>query len=225
MIWENEWFVGITVGLISGFIIYFIQIFVARKLSKKEYNTRIGKANDEVVSLLKAVISEDEYPSIEIFESLVSSISRKNNVEISDLNSVSDILDDLIAEVFLTNFMPVDKKLSSAEKLTQLKTQYKEINQNAEQPLESGHSISISYSRLMSITSTMFIMLFGYLIVLFGDQDKIKLFGDLKSSTSLIVSVVTSVVVMTLLSLFLKDSDDDKIAATIRELKMKIKSK
>ncbi|MBS4217498.1 hypothetical protein KHA96_04125 [Bacillus sp. FJAT-49711] len=70
-----------------------------------------------MIGLLILFISEGELPSLKILNSLLSSLSRKYNVKLQDMNSIKEILEDLIREIFDTNFIAIDKKTSISESL------------------------------------------------------------------------------------------------------------
>ncbi|WP_224925840.1 hypothetical protein [Bacillus pumilus] len=115
--WENPWIVGIGGGIISGLFVFYMTNFIFNKISKKDYFIKVHQSNKEMIGLLILSISEGELPSLKILNSLLSSLSRKYNVKLQDMYSIKEILEDLIREIFDTNFIAIDKKISISESL------------------------------------------------------------------------------------------------------------
>ncbi|USK48878.1 hypothetical protein LIT38_20425 [Bacillus sp. CMF12] len=206
MNWNNEWFVGISVGLISGLILFFIQLFVTSKIGKKEYYKRVTQANNEVLAILKSAISEEEYPSIQIFNGLISSIARKHNVKYSDLNSVPDILEDLIREVFETNFMSIDKKISSSNKLIELKLSYEELYKRTvsefdlqERSYKQTSTFVASTTTLVTLITTISVM-YTFLRTKIGGESLLGNNFDDSLFLMTLISLITVCVVVVILS-------------------------
>ena len=133
--WSNPWIVGIIGGIISGLFVFFVTNFLVNKVSKKEYFNQVNQANQELVSLLIVSVSEGELPSLTILQSLSASVSRKYKVKHQDVNSVKDILEDLIREIFDTNFISVENKIEVSEKLEKRIIEYernKQVNVEGE---------------------------------------------------------------------------------------------
>lgn len=51
---ENEWFVGIAAGVISGLLLILINKLVIDKVSMKEYWNKVNEVNREVINLVTA---------------------------------------------------------------------------------------------------------------------------------------------------------------------------
>lgn len=145
--WSNPWIVGIIGGIISGLFVFFVTNFLVNKVSKKEYFNQVNQANQELVSLLIVSVSEGELPSLTILQSLASSISRKYNVKQQDVNTVKDTLEDLIREIFDTNFISVENKIEVSEKLEKRVMEYERNKQVNEEESTSSNVFNIGISR------------------------------------------------------------------------------
>ncbi|UQZ53293.1 hypothetical protein C2H96_01700 [Bacillus subtilis] len=113
----NPWIVSLLTAIASTVIVNFLSNF----LGKKDYIRRVDKANKELIIALKNIISEGEIPSKPLLESLSSAYSKSNNIKKNSMNSVSEILDHLIKEIFETNFLSIDQKSDIANKLLAMK--------------------------------------------------------------------------------------------------------
>lgn len=121
---DNTWVVGITGGIISSLIVFFITNFISAKVSKREYFKKIKTANGEVVNVLRQAISEGEFPHEKIIDSIINATSRKYEVETNDMYKGTDIIENLIKEVFDTSFISTDVKIESSNKLLKIKESY-----------------------------------------------------------------------------------------------------
>ncbi|MED4052952.1 hypothetical protein P4654_02100 [Niallia taxi] len=222
MFWRNEWFIGICVGIISGLIVFFIQMVVTSKLGRKDYIKKVSYANEEILSLLKSVISEDVYPSITILDSLISSISRRYNVKKSDLNSETDVLDDLIREVFDTSFMSIDKKILSANKIIDLKDQYtiRETSREESPVLASKENLSNKASVESSFVLLTTLVAFG-LMGTFLIKDDSLFFGEeiTKLTSAMGIAIATLGIVLGALLYVKSRRDEERLKRNIAKIR------
>ncbi|WP_430788398.1 hypothetical protein VBD025_00870 [Virgibacillus flavescens] len=153
---SNQWTVGITVGVISGLILFPVTKFINTKLSKKDYYKNVNFANDEVKNYLINSVSEGHHPQVNLINTLRMSISRKYNVEESDLLSLNEILEDLIRIIFNTNFISIDKKIKSSDILLEM---MKDEKLGIETEIEKEKSYNIRSGFVVTMVSTVGILM------------------------------------------------------------------
>lgn len=107
---NNVWVIGISTGLISGFIIFFIIRFLSSKKENKDYMRKVQLANNEILYAIRLFIVENKLPSKDDINSLLLSTSKKYDLRYSDIYDIHNLVDDLVKEILDNTF------LSSAEK-------------------------------------------------------------------------------------------------------------
>lgn len=120
----NPWFIGIFGGLISGILVYFITSIIASFINKKEYNKAVQDLNFKLSGMLIMSIAEDKIPNAKMIDSISKSLARRHNVKRDDINSIEDTYDDLVRELFETNFISVERKQKLANDLIYYKLEY-----------------------------------------------------------------------------------------------------
>ena len=106
----NPWFIGIFGGLISGILVYFITSIIASIINTKEYNKAVQDLNFKLSGMLIMSIAEDKIPNAKMIDSISKSLARRHNVKRDDINSIEDTYDDLVRELFETNFISNERK-------------------------------------------------------------------------------------------------------------------
>ncbi|GLI89813.1 hypothetical protein ACSHUI_17085 [Bacillus subtilis] len=202
--WENPWFVGIGGGIISGLFVFFMTNFIFNKISKKDYLKKVHQSNKEMISLLILSISEGELPSLKILNSLLSSLSRKYNVKLQDMNSIKENLEDLIREVFDTNFIAIDKKISISESLEKMiiKIEREDFKKKEEKKVGRNTYINTNKLSLFVPTSVMAMTVtIGLSFALIYTKDnQVNLLFDNDISFITLLLGVTLTIVVTLMS-------------------------
>lgn len=114
---SNPWVIGIGGGIVSGIFVTFISRVIISKRENKEYMQRIVIANNEVIHCLKSTISDDRFPEVQVVTALIKSTSRKYKVNVTDMNNIKELAEDLTKEILDTNFIYYDKKILLIDKL------------------------------------------------------------------------------------------------------------
>ncbi|HDV8364270.1 TPA: hypothetical protein RKT18_005433 [Bacillus cereus] len=123
---SNPWFVGIAGGIVSGVIVFFITTAISNKISKKDYYNSVKEVNFKVSKMLIMSISEGKIPNPQVVSALLSSLAKRNNILLKDINTVEETYNDLVTELFETNFIPVEKKQTLANELIDTKESLKQ---------------------------------------------------------------------------------------------------
>ena len=109
-IFSNEWFTGIVCGIISGVVVYWITTRAYTRKQSKEYRQRVNAANNEILYTIRPLVVSRSLPSESVWLSLIQSTSRKYQVGIDDLFTVSSIRNDLVKEVLDNAFLDARQK-------------------------------------------------------------------------------------------------------------------
>lgn len=123
---ENPWVVGILGGIVSGLVVWVATNFLFSKRENREYRQNLASANREVIYALRPTISEGVIPDARVMGALIGATARKYQVIRSDMNSVSQVVNDLIKEVMDSSFIPAKTKSDFCSQLTTLKESEKQ---------------------------------------------------------------------------------------------------
>lgn len=201
----NPWFVGIIGGIISGIIVFFITGIIVNKINKKDYYKSVEEVNLKISKMLIMSISENKIPSSYVIDSLLSSLAKRYKVQKKDINSVEETYNDLITELFETNFIPIDKKQNLAESLIEIKNTLSEkenisnfVSENIEidtqdKNYDSEYAFKRLKAKLLSFVISIGIVVPVYFIsmyTLFKDNAFFNLIFDSKN-ISMIISIMT----------------------------------
>ncbi|MVM37254.1 hypothetical protein GO730_05765 [Spirosoma sp. HMF3257] len=158
---NNAWIIGIGGGVISGFIVFMVTSKIFSKRENKEYQQKIRLANNELLYAIRPLVVEQKLPTIDIFNSVLLSTSKKYSVNPSDLYNRSDIADDLTKEVMDNSFLTSENKLKYCELTEKIKELSSDkIDNNKDKTeiiyIEKDKSISKEYlSLVMSLMTAM----------------------------------------------------------------------
>lgn len=131
-IFQNTWFIGISTGIISGVLVFFLTKWIMDKRGKTEYYNQVQNANYNVINSLKPYIADQGLPSTDIFEALISSTARTFGIDEQDMYSVNIYCEELIREIINDVYVSNEKK----QEYTNLLAEYRK------QIIESKESIN-----------------------------------------------------------------------------------
>lgn len=118
---ENAWFIGISTGIISGVLVFFLTKWIMDKRGKVEYFKQVKSANQNVINALKPYIADKGLPEIEIFEALIASVARLFCIDKKDMFSISTYCEELIREIISDVYVSNDKKQEYTNSLAEYK--------------------------------------------------------------------------------------------------------
>lgn len=124
-IFQNNWFVGICTGIISGILVFFLTKWIMDRKSKSEYYKQIDNANQSVINPLKPYITDQGLPRRDIFAALISSVSRSFSVDEKDMYSIESYCEELIREIMSDIYVSNDKKQEYSLMLAEYKNKLK----------------------------------------------------------------------------------------------------
>lgn len=198
----NAWTIGIGGGIISGLIVFIVTSKIFSRKENKEYQQKIHLANNELLYAIRPLIVEQKLPTIEIFESILLSTSKKHSVKSTDLYNQNDIADDLTKEIMDNSFLTSENKLKYCE----LTEAIKELRKKPEKDLltkaeiiyiEKDKSISKEYlSILLSLMTAMMVVVVSLFV--FKDRDLLKInpLTDDKQNYILMIALFTTIPVI-----------------------------
>ncbi|MGX5475892.1 hypothetical protein [Bacillus toyonensis] len=219
---SNPWFVGIAGGIVSGVIVFFITTAISNKISKKDYYNSVKEVNFKVSKMLIMSISEGKIPNPQVVSALLSSLAKRNNILLKDINTVEETYNDLVTELFETNFIPVEKKQILANELIDTKETLKQtiiLNENKDINEDEKYlryrSTRFKYLYALGITITAYTFLFLTLL----DTKKFGLpISVADDSQILAITLGTFTIVLSFLILITTKLNHDKR----KELRKKI---
>ena len=120
-IFQNVWFVGISTGIISGVLVFFLTKWIMDKRGKVEYFKQVNSANRSVIEALKPYIADKGLPDIKIFEALIASTARAFCIDGKDMFSVRIYCEELIREIISDVYVSNEKKQEYTYSLAEYK--------------------------------------------------------------------------------------------------------
>jgi hypothetical protein len=146
-LFTNNWFIGITTGIISGLVVFVITRSSLSGEAERERREKVSAANREVVYSLRAFVAEQKAPTREVVIALTASTARKFGVDVSEMLDTVQVAEDLLKEIMDSSFLSSDSKRVYCEMLNSLllrdiKTDRK-IDIRGEEP---SHDIALGYA-------------------------------------------------------------------------------
>lgn len=118
------------VPFITWFVGPIAAYYITRQLQKRDKNKGYRRASKKIVTLLKPIVLEERKFSIDIVNSLINSVSREDGIEKDKMDTVSDILDDLILDIVESGFVTNDKKVEISETIRSMKIQEEKVERS-----------------------------------------------------------------------------------------------
>lgn len=115
---SNDWFIS----FVSGITVYVGQRIWERRKENRELLRDIQIANQEVLQAIRPHISEGLTPERPLIDSLLSSTSKKYGLQVNQLYSINEVVDELVKEVLGSSFISVRVKNEFCNTLTSIKT-------------------------------------------------------------------------------------------------------
>ena len=154
---NNPWVVGIVGSIVSGLIVYFITYAIISKREDKIYQHKIIAANSEILHTIKSMVTNKQLLSVEAFNSVVTSTAKKHQVNLKDINNISEFIDDIIKDIIQSPFITYEQKNEYYEQLDTLKEEQ-----------QNNHPTSISeYKQIRQYTPNYIAVLLGITTILY----------------------------------------------------------
>lgn len=127
-IFNNQWVVGVGGGILSGLLVTFITRKFFESKNDKEHLQKISIANSEIIHAIKPFIVDGDVPSHEIIDSLQTATARKYNLDLRDVATITELVENLIKEIMDYSFISNHLKNEYCEKLSTLKPKSSELD-------------------------------------------------------------------------------------------------
>ncbi|MEK4130190.1 hypothetical protein NYE67_10940 [Solibacillus sp. FSL W8-0474] len=188
---DNPWFIGIVGSLVASIIFGLL----LKLLGNKDYSLNIAKANSEIINLLIMSTAEGKLPNKGVIESLIKSIAKKYSVSVYDVYTVTDTYDDLMRNIYESNFIPHDKKQQISNQLNELKIEIENGKQKdkVERPFELFALRRTLFSYYTTVGLTMLVFL-GVFKEKMGEITVENIMNLNKNDTYLFIAVINILV-------------------------------
>lgn len=175
-----------TVSLLIGPILSY---FINEKIQKNKINKDILEVNDKITVIIQNVILDTGKISFDVIESFRYAMSKRENIELEKIASVSELIDQTILKIYEANYVTGDKK-------NELSSYMLSIKQDSKFPLENTVNVNYSNNRkslmLLTVVLSLYIlMLSGISVFVFKINQEINS-GNSKTSDFLQSLVNTS---------------------------------
>ncbi|MDD4302663.1 hypothetical protein [uncultured Sphaerochaeta sp.] len=197
----SPWFIGISGGIISGILVYFITNGIVSKKEKKLYKQKIGSVNFEILQTIRPIIINKERFNNDIFDSIISSLANKHAVATADIYSVNELCNDVITDIIQTPFLTSEQKDEYTANLLSIKTSNQPNSTKEKIIYIKRSSISSKYLSLsMAMTTSLFAMV-GIISVMMNRSEFCSLFSNDFLKIFSIGLILISVPIISLMSL------------------------
>lgn len=184
---NNNW----VTSIITGLLVFFVTELIKRLKEKKSYFLKVAHANKEVFNTLKYSIPEENLPTIQVLRSIHKATAKRYNVKIEDVDSLQEILDDLIKEIMDSNFLSHDNKLRYCQRLLGLQNDFATINEEESSVVKYYQMKSAEQKRALSFAMSfafgLVTTLMTFILTLIKEDGIIRAFSQINTQEVLIV--------------------------------------
>lgn len=159
---NNNW----VTSIITGLLVFFVTELIKRIKEKKSYFLKVAQANKEIFNTLKYSIPEENLPTTEVLKSIHKATAKRYNVKIEDVDSLPEILDDLIKEIMDSNFLSHENKLRYCQRLLELQNKLATISIEEPVVVKDYQAESREHRRAQSLTMSLVLSMIATLMTL-----------------------------------------------------------
>lgn len=222
---KNTWFVGISTGIISGLLVFYLTNWIMKKKGKEEYFKQVEFANQDVIAALKPYIAERGLPEIEIFQSLILSTARNYSIEVHDMYTASIFCEELIREIISDVYVSSEKKKEYTDSLIAYKKNIDMLNFQRKVKTITNIEYSVRFRKTitlyMSLVLSMMTMILT-IVLIASNMDEYSFWYPFESDSLLWVPVMITILCMLMLIIWKSlDIFNRKSKKNIKEKKLK----
>lgn len=196
---NNNWFIGIVGGSISGFLVWFITNYLFKSKQTQAYVQKVLSVNRELIYSLRSGISQKDLPNLEVLAALRSATSRKYSVDINDIYTNKELAEELIKEVMDSSFIPVESKASFCALLSPLIKE--ELPKELKEQLLEDKKIRLDYKNdlihTMSLTLSILVAVFTFLATVTQTMPNLSYIANDKFLIGIIIPTLTALLATT----------------------------
>ncbi|MGR2921984.1 hypothetical protein [Acinetobacter sp. 1125_18A] len=193
---NNNWFIGIVGGSISGLLVWFITNYLFKSKQTQAYIQKVLSVNRELIYSLRSGISQKDLPNLEVLAALRSATSRKYSVDINDIYTNKELAEELIKEVMDSSFIPVESKASFCALLSPL---IKE--ELPKEQLLEDKKIRLDYKNdlihTMSLTLSILVAVFTFLATVTQTMPNLSYIANDRFLIGIIIPTLTAILATT----------------------------
>lgn len=201
---KNTWVVGISTGIISGLLVFYLTNWIMKKKGKEEYFKQVGLANQDVIVALKPYIAERGLPEMEIFQSLILSTARNYSVEVHDMYTISIFCEELIREIISDIYVSSEKKKEYTDSLITYKKNIDVLDFQRKEKSFTNIEYSVRFRKIitlyMSLVLSMMTMVLTIVLIV-SNMDQDSFWYPFESDPLLWVPVIITVLSMLMLTI------------------------
>lgn len=201
---KNTWVVGISTGIISGLLVFYLTNWIMKKKGKEEYFKQVGLANQDVIVALKPYIAERGLPEMEIFQSLILSTARNYSVEVHDMYTISIFCEELIREIISDVYVSSEKKKEYTDSLITYKKNIDVLDFQRKEKGFTNIEYSVRFRKIitlyMSLVLSMMTMVLTIVLIV-SNMDQDSFWYPFESDPLLWVPVIITVLSMLMLTI------------------------
>lgn len=201
---KNTWVVGISTGIISGLLVFYLTNWIMKKKGKEEYFKQVGLANQDVIVALKPYIAERGLPEMEIFQSLILSTARNYSVEVHDMYIISIFCEELIREIISDVYVSSEKKKEYTDSLITYKKNIDVLDFQRKEKGFTNIEYSVRFRKIitlyMSLVLSMMTMVLTIVLIV-SNMDQDSFWYPFESDPLLWVPVIITVLSMLMLTI------------------------
>ncbi|CAG9620864.1 hypothetical protein [Sutcliffiella rhizosphaerae] len=184
-----DWITGILISIVGSAIFLGMTWLASSFYKRTKYWKNVDKSNKEILKILIQTLSEGIYPNQKILESIIQSTAVIYKIRVKDLKNVEELINDMIKEVFESNFISYKDKNEISIKLVELKETYvaDSYSVNIEPEQEKGKNNAFNQIVKLGVMS---LIVYGSLAYyLFSGIIRIEGLGSKDATTMLATAV------------------------------------
>lgn len=195
---NNQWVITVGGGLLLTLLTRFLGRFWNFRKSQKDINN----CRLEVLSILEKVITDGTELTIDLLQSIVGSVVRKNDIPATRFFSNSELIEDILVSLYLNNYIGINEKKEIIIRLLDLKkivimSENKSLQEipYKESTVDTNNNIFGKFERIRIFLMMYFVILFMIIFVFYIKSIRISLFDISYYLISILAVVVSSTTV------------------------------
>lgn len=200
---NNQWVITVLGGLLITLISTISSYIWTSRVSQKN----LKKCQEEILSILEKVLTNDTELTEELLQSIVNSLIRKNNISVKRFFSNSELIEDVLVRLYMIDYIPIVEKNELIRKLLTLRGNLYISGEEESRELENVDVSSIRKNmRLRTFFVMYFVVLLWLIILFYGFREfrGILFFGDEYLMIQMLIAVLLTVVIFTYLLILMR---------------------
>lgn len=200
---NNQWVITVLGGLLITLISTISSYIWTSRVSQKN----LKKCQEEILSILEKVLTNDTELTEELLQSIVNSLIRKNNISVKRFFSNSELIEDVLVRLYMIDYIPIVEKNELIRKLLTLRCNLNISGEEESRELENVDVSSTRKNMRLRTFLVMYCIVLLWLIILFYAFREIRgilFFGDKFLMIQMLIAVLLTVVIFTYLLILMR---------------------